>query len=147
MASVFQVSTSELLRVHAASYEGKVVRFCLAFNSALTIESTTAQWDAVELASANGYARAVITIPSATYDSNIGMAKTSELTATFTASGVGFTFNRVYGVIGAVSGGVTTWNTNISYLWVETESIGLSPGVSRPYKVVLLADNKTSSPL
>jgi hypothetical protein len=75
------------------------------------------------------------------------MAKTAELTATFTASGAGFTFNRVYGVIGTVSGGVTTWNTNISYLWAETESIGLSPGVSRPYKVVFLSDNKTSSPL
>ena len=147
MALTFQVSSNELLRVHSSSYQGKIIRLCLAFDSSLTIESTTAQWDAVELASANGYARSIITIPSATYDSTIAMSKSSESTATFTASGVGFTYNRVYGVIGTVSGGVTTYNSYISFLFAESESKALSPGMSQSYPFTFLANNMTSSPL
>lgn len=124
-----------------------MIRLCLALNTTLTIESTTAQWDAVELASANGYARSVITIPGASYDSTIGMSKTSELTAAFTASGAGFTYNRVYGVIGTVSGGVTTYNNYISFLFAESETKALSPGMSQSYPIVFLADDMTSSPL
>lgn len=147
MAAAFQVSKAELSRVYTAAYEGKVIRFCLSSNTSLTVDSTTAQWDAVELASSNGYARVVITIPSATYDNTIGMQKSSELTATFTGASSGFSFSRVYGVIGTVSGGVTTWNTNISYLFVESTPISLAAGISQPYKVYLLTDDKTTSPI
>lgn len=147
MALACQISSSELLRMHSSAYEGKVIRFCLALNTTLTIESTTAQWDAVELASANGYTRSIITIPSASYDSVIAMGKSSEMTVSFTASGVGFTYNRVYGVIGTVSGGVTTYNTFISFLFAESESKALAPGVSQPYPFRILGNNMTSSPL
>jgi hypothetical protein len=147
MASIAQCSQSELGRVYELSYQGKPARLCLAFDTALTINSTTAQWDAVELASANGYARQLFTPAAGSYDSAINMFKSPDITLTFTASGAGFSYNRAYLVLGTLSGGVTTWNTYISYLIIEPETVALAPGVSKPYAINLLSNDITVSPL
>ena len=62
MAYTSSISTFELQRVAAAAYEGKAVRVCLASvgASGYTVASTTANWDSVELAVTNGYARVTV---------------------------------------------------------------------------------------
>ena len=147
MASVIQWSNFELGRIYGLAYQSVPARLCLAFDTALTVNSTTAQWDAVELASSNGYARQLFTPAAGSYDSSIAMFKSPEITTTFTASGVGFSYNRVYLVFGTIAGGVTTWNTSISGLFVESTTVALAPGVSKPYKITLLANDITVSPI
>jgi hypothetical protein len=139
MASVFQWSNFELGRAYSLAYQNVPARLCLAFDSSLTVNSTTAEWDAVELPSTNGYARYSFTPGAGSYDNTIAMFQSPEITATFTASGSGFSYNRVYLVFGT--------STSISGLFIEPSTITLAPGVSQPYKIRLLANDITVSPI
>ena len=138
-----ETSNAELLRVHAVAYQGRRARLCLAVNSAgLTVNSTTAQWDAAEITSqaANGYARVEWTMPAAAYSNALGMAQGNGYLATFqaTPSGLGMNFTHAY----LVYGNGTTWDTNIANLWpLEPGDQVLSQGQPISFEVISLVDN------
>ena len=150
MTLAMQWSNAELARVHAVSYQGRQARLCLAINSAaLTKESTTAQWDAVEITSqaADGYARVVWTLPASAYSAALGMAQGTGYLATFqgTENGLGLTFDTVYLVLGTLSGGVTTWDTHVAgILPVPPSNQAISPGQPISFEVFSLVDDITT---
>jgi hypothetical protein len=126
-------------------YATKRARLCLANNTTgLTVASTTAQWDAAEL-TGNGYARFEWTVPAGAYNATTLRFEAPAQLAQFQASagGAGLTWNTAYLVFGTLSGGVTTWQTGVSYLVVESPNIVLSPGEPRGYNVQLLTDGLT----
>lgn len=143
-------SNAELLRVHTVAYQGRRARLCLAINSAsLTKDSTTAQWDAVEITSqaSNGYARAIWTLPAGAYSNSMGMVQGTGYLATFQASqnGLGLTFDTAYLVLGTLSGGTTTWDTNIAgILQILPQDQALSPGQPLSIEVFTLCDDITT---
>jgi hypothetical protein len=143
MAYTSAISTAELKRVAGLAYEGKAVRVCLAVvgASGYTVESTTANWDSVELASTNGYARVTVgSLAVGAYDATDGRYEVgpsaganSTIDATFTASGGSLTWDRVYVVIGT--------ETKISYLGTESPAVTLSAGQSLTYRIQLAVDD------
>jgi hypothetical protein len=116
-----QWSNAELLRVHAVAYQGRKARLCLAINSAsLTKDSTTAQWDAVEISSqaSNGYAK---------------------------VEWLGLQFDTAYLVLGTASGGTTTWDTTVAgILPMLPEDQTLSPGQPLSIEVFTMVDDITT---
>jgi hypothetical protein len=143
MAYTSAISTFELRRVAAASYEGRAVRVCLATvaSSGYTVESTTANWDSRELASTNGYARVTVgALAVGAYDGVDGRYEVGPIAganqtidATFTASGGSLTWDRVYVVIGT--------ELQIAYLGTESPSVTLSSGQSITYRIQLAVDD------
>lgn len=132
----------EAERLFVAGYQGKRARLCLANNTtSLGQSSTTAQWDAAEL-SANGYARYEWTIPAGAYNATTERFEAPNVLASFQASsgGAGLSWNTAYLVLGTISSGVTTWNTGVSYLLVESPTVALSPGEPRGYNVLIFTD-------
>jgi hypothetical protein len=128
-----------------SQFAGKKARLCLALNtSGLTDAATTAQWDAVEL-SGNGYARYIWTVPAGAYNSTTLRFEAAAQLCQFQASsgGAGLTWNTAYLVFGTESGGVTTWQTGVSFILVESPNITLAPGEPRGYNVQILADGLT----
>jgi hypothetical protein len=143
MAYTSAISQGELKRVAGLAYEGKAVRVCLAAvgASGYTVESTTANWDSVELASTNGYARVTVgSLAVGAYDATDGRYEVGPtaganqtIDATFTASGGTLTWDRVYVVIGT--------ETKIAYLGTESPSDTLSAGQSITYRIQLAVDD------
>lgn len=143
MALTTTLSTKELERVAAAAYTGKAVRVSLHNNTGgLTAESTIAAWDAVKLASTNGYADFTIaSLPAGAYDSGtdarfeIGgtAGANTYIEAGFTASGSGFTFNTV---VVRVDG-----FTHPHSILVESPNVTVAAGQTQTYKIQLLIDN------
>ena len=144
MPAMFQ-TPFEAGRIFAASYAGKKARLCLATSTVEDLDSTTAQWDAVEK-SGNGYARCEWTIPEGDYSSGAGRFEAETQNCQFAASsgGAGLTWNSVYLVIGTIGGGgVVTWNTGVSFALTENPVVTLAAGTSRPYTVKLFTDGFT----
>jgi hypothetical protein len=143
MAYTSAISTYELKRVAGLAYEGKAVRVCLASvaSSGYTVESTTANWDSVELASTNGYARVTVgSLAVGAYDATDGRYEVGPtsganktIDATFTASGGSLTWDRVYVVIGT--------ELNIAYLGSESPAVTLASGQSITYRIQLAVDD------
>jgi hypothetical protein len=145
MAYTISASQNGKARVGAAAYQGRRIRVSLANVgvSGFTEESTRANWDSVKVASANGYADVTFVVPAGAYNVGtgrfeLGGASGAPVNVVFTASGVGFTFDRLYVVVGT-SDGSGGWNeeTTIEYLGVESPQIVLSPGQVRTYPVSL----------
>jgi hypothetical protein len=139
--AAFQWSNAELGRVYAAAYLGRNARLCLAnATTGLTLNSTTAAWDAAEITSqaANGYARYTFTLAAGSYDSASQRFQTPVVTATFQAiaSGGGLNYNSVYLVLGN--------ETNIAGLWTEAPNIVLAPGQPRAYNIRFVCDDITT---
>ena len=127
-------------RVYGSSYQGKRARLCLAVNpGTLGPTSTTAQWDAVEL-SGNGYARYEWTIPAGSYNTTTGQFEAPAELCSFEASaqGVGLTWNTAYLVLGTVLNNVTTWNTGVEMIFVESPNVAIYPGQPSAYNVTLI---------
>jgi hypothetical protein len=149
MASAFQWSNAELARVYASAYQGRRARLCCAeATELLTVNSTTAQWDAAEITSqaANGYARVQWTLPAGSYNSSLLRFETSTDTATFqaTSAGLGIMYDTVYLVFGTQSGPNVTWDTNVAAIFTHNPTIALAPGEPRSYKVFLVCDDITT---
>lgn len=109
MAVTATLSQKELERVAGLVYEGKALRVSLANDPGNTLdaEDTVAAWDALKV-SGNGYADVRAPIQTGAYDVNDQRYEMPSVDAEFTATGAGYTFNKVYAVIG-------TFNTvNIS---------------------------------
>ena len=135
----------EAERIFAASYAGKKARLCLATATTQDLESTTAQWDAVEK-SGNGYIRCEWIIPEGSYNSGAERFEAETQDCQFIASsgGAGLSWNAAYLVIGAIGGGgVVTWNTGVSFVLTENPVVTLAAGTSRPYTVTLFTDGFT----
>lgn len=132
-------------RLWAANYSGKRASVRLALNTtgstALTVNSTTAEWDAIEL-SGNGYARFEWTLPVGSFNTTTNRYEAPTQLCQFQASsgGTGLTWNTAYLVIGTISGSTTTWNTGVSFIRVENPNIVLYPGEPRGYLVTLFTD-------
>lgn len=149
MTVAFQWSTNELARVYGLAYQGRTARLCLAVaTSGLTVNSTTAEWDAAEISNqaANGYARAIWTLPAGSYDAALTRFQTTTSSATFqaTSQGLGFNFNSVYLVLGTQNGNNVTWDSKIAGLFTESPSLALAPGEPRTYKVFFVTDDITT---
>ena len=152
MTITWQISKAELSRVYAASYQGRKARLCLAINSAsLTVDSTTAQWDAVEISgqASNGYARVEWTLGAGSYSAGLGMVQGPSSLATFqaTPNGLGLTFDTAYMVLGTINGGTTTWDANVARVLVlPPANQALQPGQPLSFQDITLVDDITVMP-
>jgi hypothetical protein len=146
--NTFQVSQGALARGYAATYQGRVARACLAINpGSLTVDSTTADWDAAEITgqAGYGYSRVIWTLPAGAYSGGDGFFKGQVQNVTFQANGSpqGLQYNSLYLVTGTVSGGVTTWATYIEQLYTFSPTIALASGEPQTYPTYLLVDEFT----
>lgn len=134
MAVTASISQKELKRQAGLAYEGKTLKvmLCAVSNSGYTAESTVANWQSAEL-SGNGYARYSATIGTGSYDTGTGTYKLPDINAVFTASGVGFTYDRVVLYIDG--------ETYIHSLITESPAIVLSPGQTQTYQISLRQDD------
>jgi hypothetical protein len=136
------LSSQEFARISALAYEGLACRVSLHTNSAsLTADSTITEWDAVKLASENGYADfTVASLPTGGLDSGsddrweIGgtAGANTYIEAAFTATGAGFVFDTV-----VIQVGTSTYPHSIL---VEAPSVTVAAGQTQTYRIQLLID-------
>lgn len=134
MTATTSISQKELKRQAALVYEGETLKvmLCAVGSSGYTAESTVANWQSVEL-SGNGYSRYSTTIGTGSYDTGTASYKLPDINAAFTASGVGFTYDRVILYIDG--------ETYIHSLITESPAIVLSPGQTQTYQISLRQDD------
>ena len=142
MALTATLCSQEFARISTLAYEGLACRVSLHVNSgSLTAESTIAEWDAVKLPDAEGYADfTVAALPSGGLDSGsddrweIGgtPGANTYIEAAFTASGAVFTFDTV-----VIQVGTSTYPHSIL---VESPSVTVAAGQTQTYRIQLLID-------
>lgn len=134
MAVSTTISQKELKRQAALVYEGETLKvmLCAVASTGYDAESTVANWQSVEL-SGNGYSRYSTTIGVGSWDSGTGTYKLPDINAAFTASGVGFTYDRVILYIDG--------ETYIHSMLTESPGIVLSPGQTQTYQLSLRQDD------
>lgn len=134
MALTTTISQKELQRQAALVFEGETLKvmLCAVGVSGYTAESTVANWQSVEL-SGNGYARYSTAIGTGSYDSGTGTYKLPDINAAFTASGVGYTYDRVVLYIDG--------ETYIHSILTEAPAVVLSPGQTQTYQLSLRQDD------
>ena len=140
MAFTTSLSNFELTRVAAAAYEGQAVRVSLHNVGATGYDQNTtiANWDTVKLPAANGYADFVLDpLPAGGYDATDGRYEmggagiNTYITASFTGSGAGFTYDTV-----VIRIGTATYPHSIIS---ESPSVSVAPGATQTYTIQLLA--------
>ena len=132
MAITLTISTKELERQAKAVFEGKNYKIFLAVKGALTVDSTTAAWTAVEI-TGNGYAAVTGSIGAGSYSAANARYEIPALNATFTASGAGFTYDTICLVI---DGAAYLHSIN-----VEAPAITLAAGQTKSYTLTLAQDD------
>lgn len=132
MASVLTITPKELERQAVALFEGRTYKIFLAVRGNLTVASTAAQWEAAEL-SGNGYAAVTGTIGTGSYNAGTTRYELPNITAQFTASGAGFTYDTMCLKIGT--------ELYLHSINVETPSITLAAGQSKSYVLQLAQDD------
>lgn len=134
MAVSTTISQKELKRQAGLVYEGKTLKvmLCAVGSSGYTAENSVSSWQSVEL-SGNGYTRYSSSISVGSYDTGTSTYKIPDINAEFTASGVGFTFDRV---ILYIQG-----ETYIHSMLTESPAIVLSPGQTQTYQISLRQDD------
>ena len=126
MATTQTISTKELLRQSAALFDGKAYRVYLATNNgSLTADSTHAAWTAVEVAGGTGYAAVTGTLGVGVYQAGTGRVELPDVTATFTATGAGFSYDTLVIRLGT--------ETYVHSINVESPAITLAAGQSKTY--------------
>ena len=134
MAITLSISQYELQRQAALAFEGKVYEVFLATNSgSLTANSTYAAWQAVEVAIANGYAPVSGAIGIGAWDAGDARYELPAITATFTSSGSGFSYDTICVRIGT--------ETYLHSTVAESPSITLAAGQSKTYVITLVQDD------
>lgn len=150
MALSIVVSPKEMERIAGLAYEGKRVRVSLAnlTSQSYTESSSVSNWDSIKV-SGNGYTDFTQVIATGAYDSSDGryeMGGTSGantyIEAVYSATGSGFTYNRIYVVI-ATSDGMGGWteSTYLHSLMTENPSMTIATGSTIKYKIQLAVDN------
>lgn len=127
------ITPAELGRVHTESYQGLQIQVILCLSpaspNALSINSTTAQCVAAELASANGYARHVVaSLAAGAWDGVNLRYAAPEIAAGFAATGAGFTYDTLVVLVAAAAS---------PYSVVALGSQTLAAGQSRTYPLTI----------
>lgn len=126
MATTQTISTKELLRQSSLVFDAKAFRVYLATNNgSLSADSTHAAWTAVEVAGGTGYAAVTGTLGTGVYQAGTGRVEVPAVTATFTATGAGFSYDTVVIRLGT--------ETYLHSILVESPSITLAAGQSKTY--------------
>jgi len=134
MALTLTISRYELQRQATLAFETKAYKVFLATNSgSLTANSTYAAWQAVEVASANGYAAVTGIVGTGSYSSGNSRYELPSITATFTSSGSGFSYNTICVRIGP--------ETYLHSIIAESPAITLAAGQSKSYVITLVQDD------
>lgn len=131
----FTVTPKELERQAAAVFHAKPYRVFLALrqDTGLGVGSTSAAWAAEKLTASNGYADVTGTLASGTYNTNTAAFELPAVTATFTASGAGFTYDTI-----VVQVDNATYPHSVALL---SESVTLAAGQSKTYQILLAQDD------
>lgn len=134
MALTVQQSTKELARVANLAYEGETIKvaLCNVGSTGYTAENTVANWLTTEL-SGNGYVRYSLVLSTGAYDSTDARYEVPFFDATFTASGSGFSYDRI---VVYVEG-----STYPHSVITESPNIALVPGQSKTYRILLSVDD------
>ncbi len=134
MALTTTISQKELARVANAAYEGETLKvmLCSVGATGYTAESTVANWQSVEQ-SGNGYVRFSSVIATGAYDAVDARYEIPALDAAFTASGAGYTYDRIVVYIDGA--------TYIHSLIVEDPNIALAAGQTQTYRIQLVTDD------
>lgn len=134
MAITLTISQNELQRQAALAFEGQAYEVFLANNSgSLTANSTYAAWQAVELATANGYAPVTGTIGTGAWSSANARYELPAITATFTSSGSGLSYDTICVRIGT--------ETYLHSILAESPSVTLAAGQAKSYVITLVVDD------
>jgi hypothetical protein len=134
MAITTVVSTKELERVAAAAYEGEEINvmLCNLTDFEVNQDSLISVWDDYEIPG-NGYVRYSTAIGTGSYSNVTGSYLLPDITAEFTASGAGYSYNTVVIFI-----------TGSSYphsILREVPNIVLSAGQTQSYGITLVQDD------
>ena len=134
MALTTTISQRELKRIAALGYEGETLKvmLCSVGASGYTAESTVANWQSVEK-SGNGYVRYSTTIGTGSYDATDARYEMPAIEADFTATGAGYTYDRVIIYIDG--------ETYIHSLIVEDPNIALAASQTQTYRITLSTDD------
>jgi hypothetical protein len=134
MALTVQQSTKELARIANLAYEGKTIKvaLCSVGSTGYTAESTVSNWLTTEQ-SGNGYVRYSLVLSTGAYDSTDARYEVPFFDATFTASGSGFTYDRIVVYVD----GATYPHSVIT----ESPNIALVSGQSKVYRILLAVDD------
>jgi hypothetical protein len=134
MAITTVVSSKELERVAAAAYEGEDINVMLCNLTDLDVdeESLISDWDDYEI-SGNGYVRYTTTIGTGSYSLSTASYLLPEITAEFTATDSGYSYNTVVIFI--------TGSTHPHSILSESPNIVLSAGQTQSYGITLIQDD------
>jgi hypothetical protein len=134
MALTVQQSTKELARVANLAYEGETIKvaLCNVGSTGYTAESAVANWLTTEI-SGNGYSRFSLLLPTGAYDSVDARYEVPFFDAVFTASGSGFTYDRIVVYVD----GATYPHSVIT----ENPNIAIVAGQSKTYRILLSVDD------
>lgn len=135
MALITTISTKELERVASLAYEGETLKvmLCNVGTSGFNAQSTVADWQSVELPSANGYVRYSEVIGTGSYSVPDGRYNLPTIDAQFTATGAGYSYTRVVLYID----GATYPHSIIS----EDLGLTLLAGQVQTYRLILVNDD------
>lgn len=124
------ISPGELERIYGAAYQGAGVQVLLCTNpGALGPSSTTAEWAAAEV-SGNGYVRfSLASLGAGSWNGSLLQYESPEFTATFTASGAGYSYDTLV----IVAAGHTHPYTVVA-LGTQT----LAAGIERSYPITIV---------
>lgn len=134
MAQSTTISQKELQRVAALAYEGETLKvmLCNVGTTGYTPESTVANWQSAEV-SGNGYTRFSAVVATGSYSGTAGAYVLPDINAAFTASGVGYSYDRVVAYIDG-----ETYPHSVT---TESPNVVLSPGQTQTYRYALLTDD------
>lgn len=134
MAQTVSISQKELKRLAALAYEGKTIKvmLCNVAATGYTAESTVANWQTAEV-SGNGYARFSAVVATGSYSGTAGAYVIPTINAAFTASGVGYSYDRVVAYIDG--------ETYVHSVVAESPNVVMSPGQAQTYAIELMTDD------
>lgn len=135
MSLTLTITPKELERQAALAFEGKgyAVRLCSDPTLSLDQGSTVAEWEALELASTNGYAAATGTIGVGSYNSTAGAYELPSINAQFTATSTGFSHDAVV---------ITIDGATYPHSYIRlSEPLVLQAGQSKSYVLKLMQDD------
>lgn len=130
MALISVISQKELKRQASLCFEGETLKvmLCLLGANTFTTESTVANWQSCEV-SGNGYVRYSTTIGTGAYDTVTGSYKLPDIDAAYTATGAGYSFDRIVLYIDG--------ETYVHSVLEENPNITLSAGQVQTYRLSL----------
>jgi hypothetical protein len=134
MALTVQQSTKELARVANLAYEGETIKvaLCNVGSTGYTAESTVTNWLTTEI-SGNGYSRFSLLLGTGAYDSVDARYEVPFFDAVFTASGSGFTYDRI---LVYVDGAIYPHS-----VITENPNIAMVAGQAKTYRILLSVDD------